>query len=312
VNDLWISAASGISVAALVVGQRRWRSSQEAGKLVERLGSVAAGKPFGGSRGPLLEGAATRVAGTFWGSKLAAYSAKAHPGEMFSDVLAWGLAAMLAGTLAGTMVFGRALPTVLLALAAPVAGDRFLIRLRGSRAARIEKQLPDALALQASALRAGQSLARSLKIVEEGAKSPLKDELERMLNHIDLGMPVDEALEQFAARTSSRDLDLWVDAMLVHRQTGGNLANVIESLATRVSQRMNLRSEIRGLTAQGRLSGMVVAGAPVAFFLMLSIGSREQMEFLYTTPLGWVLLMTGLTMNALGLLWIRAVLRIRP
>ena len=311
-NDLWISAASGISVAALMVGQRRWRSSQEAGKLVERLGPAAARKPFSGSRGPLLEGAATRAAGTFWGAKLAAYSAKAHPGELFSDVLAWGLAASLGGALAGTFFFERSLPTIILALAAPVAADRVLIRLRGSRAARIEKQLPSALALQASALRAGQSLARSLRIVEEGTKSPLRDELERMLNLIDLGMPVDEALEQFAARTSSRDLDLWVDAMLVHRQTGGNLANVIESLATRVSQRMNLRSEIRGLTAQGRLSGMVVAGAPVAFFLMLSIGSREQMEFLYTTPLGWVLLLTGLTMNALGLLWIRAVLRIRP
>jgi tight adherence protein B len=312
VNDLWVSATAGLAVAALLVGQRLLRSSQEASKVIERLGSGAAKTPFSRSRGPLLEGAASRIAGTFWGSKLAAHAATAHPGELFSDVLAWGLAALVAGALAGTLIFGRSLPTILLALAAPVFADRLLIRLRGSRAARIEKLLPNALALQASALRAGQSLARSLRIVEEGTKSPLKDELERMLNHIDLGMPVDETLEQFAARTSSRDLDLWVDAMLVHRQTGGNLANVIESLATRVSQRMNLRSEIRGLTAQGRLSGMVVAGAPVAFFLMLSVGSREQMEFLYTTALGWVLLVSGLTMNALGLLWIKAILRIRP
>jgi tight adherence protein B len=312
VNDLWVSATAGLAVAGLLVGQRLLRSSQEASKVIERLESGAAKKPFSRSRGPLLEGAASRVAGTFWGSRLAAYSSTAHPGELFSDVLAWGVAAMVAGALAGTLIFGRGLPTLLLALAAPVFADRLLIRVRGSRAARIEKQLPNALALQASALRAGQSLARSLRIVEEGTKSPLKDELERMLNHIDLGMPVDEALEQFAARTSSRDLDLWVDAMLVHRQTGGNLANVIESLSTRVSQRMNLRSEIRGLTAQGRLSGMVVAGAPIAFFLMLSIGSREQMEFLYTTAVGWVLLASGLTMNALGLLWIKAILRIRP
>ena len=123
-------------------------------------------------------------------------------------------------------------------------------------------------------------------------------------------MPVEEALEQFAARTSSRDMDLWVDAMLIHRQTGGSLARVVESLASRVTQRINLRSEIRALTAQGRMSGLVVSAAPLVFFLVLSIGSREQMEVLYTTPLGWVILIAGLTMNALGLLWIKLVLRI--
>jgi tight adherence protein B len=231
---------------------------------------------------------------------------------LFSDVLAWGLAAMLAGSLLGLLVFGRGLPAILVAIAAPILADRILIRVRGSRAARIEKQLADALALQASALRAGQSLIRSLRIVIEGVKPPLRDELERMSNHLDLGMPVDQALEQFAARTASKDVDLWVDAMLVHRQTGGNLANVMESLSTRVSQRINLRSEIRALTAQGRLSGLVVAGAPVAFFVVLSIGSREQMEVLYTTPMGLVILFTGLTFNGLGLLWIKMVLRIKP
>ncbi len=310
-TDVWIAAASAFSIVALVIGRRFWRSSQDAARVMERLGWGKAKKTVR-SRDPILGGVADRVAGTYLGGRLAAYSAAAHPGELFSDVLTWALAAALAGGLAGWLLFGRGLPAILLCVAAPAVGDRVLIRLRGSRAARIEKQLSDALALQASALRAGQSLVRSLRIVGESVKPPLRDELERMSNHLDLGMPVDEALEQFAARTSSKDVDLWIDAMLVHRQTGGNLANVIESLAARVSQRLNLRSEIRALTAQGRLSGLVVAAAPLAFFVLLSVGSRDQMEVLYTTPMGLVILVTGLSLNALGLLWIRMALKIKP
>jgi tight adherence protein B len=294
-----------------MVAQRFWRTAQDAGRTLERLG---AGKESGAvrSRGPLLGTAADRLGRTYLGGKLADYSAAAHPGELFSDVLAWGLSAVMAGALLGWLVFGRALPALLIAAAAPMLADRVLLRLRGSRAARIEKQLPDALVLQASALRAGQSLIRSIRIVAEGVKPPLRDEVVRLNNHLDLGMPVDDALEQFAARTSSKDVDLWVDAMLVHRQTGGNLANVIESLADRVSQRVNLRLEIRALTAQGRLSGLVVAAAPLAFFVLLSVGSREQMEVLYTTPMGLVILFTGLALNGLGLFWIKMVLRIKP
>ncbi|HEX2149840.1 MAG TPA: type II secretion protein F, partial [Actinomycetota bacterium] len=90
-----------------------------------------------------------------------------------------------------------------------------------------------------------------------------------------------------------------------------NLAGVIDSSSQRVAQRLQLRSEVRAMTAQGRLSGLVVAIAPIAFFFLLSVGSREQMEFLYSTPLGLGILVAGLTMNGLGMLWIRHSLRIR-
>lgn len=304
----WIAAASGMAVLALAFGARQWRSSQDSVRLVERLGG---GRPKR-VRGPLLTAVAARVARTYLGGRIEVYALRAHPGVLFSDVLAWGFVAVLGSGLAGWLLLGRGLPAALLALVAPAVLDRLVVRLRGSRASRLEKQLPESLALQASALRAGQSLVRSLRIVEEAAKPPLKDELGKILNAIDLGMPVEEAMEQFAARTSSRDIDLWIDAMLIHRQTGGSLAGVAESLAKKISQRLNLRSEIRALTAQGRLSGMVVAGAPVAFFVLLSVGSRDQMEILYTTPIGLVILIAGLTLNALGLLWIKLVLRIRP
>lgn len=260
----------------------------------------------------LFAGRAERISSTGWGAKLAGRAAIDHPGYLFSDVLAIGIASIIGGGLGGALLFG-ALPAILgLGVLAPLLVNRFFIHLHGNRAARIEKQLPAALALQASALRAGQSVSRSLRIVASGSKAPLSEELARMLNHVDLGVPLEEALEQLAVRTPSGDLDLWINSMLIHRQTGGNLANVIDAMAGRVTQRIRLRGEIKALTAQGRLSGLVVAGAPLGFFALMSVGSREQMEVLYTTPVGWILLISGLTLNGLGLLWIKVVLRIKP
>jgi tight adherence protein B len=132
-----------------------------------------------------------------------------------------------------------------------------------------------------------------------------------MLGEVDFGRPLEQALERFATRIPSKDIDMWVTAMLVHRQTGGNLAGVMDASAQRVSQRLQLRSEIKAMTAQGRLSGLVVAIAPLLFFFLLSIGSREQMEFLFTSALGLTILIAGLAMNVVGMLWIRHALRIR-
>ncbi|HYN99143.1 MAG TPA: type II secretion system F family protein, partial [Actinomycetota bacterium] len=128
---------------------------------------------------------------------------------------------------------------------------------------------------------------------------------------VGLGRPMEEALERLSARIPSRDVDMWVTAMLVHRQTGGNLAGVMETSAKRVSERLQLRSEIKAMTAQGRLSGLVVAVAPLAFFFLLSIGSKEQMDFLFSSAFGLTILIAGLVMNVVGMLWIRHALRIR-
>ncbi|HVL52347.1 MAG TPA: type II secretion system F family protein [Actinomycetota bacterium] len=310
-TDVVVAALGGISLVVMVGAWWAMRRSREASRLLDRLAVEAAEKPRRAPGGPLLEGWAVRVAGTRWGGRLEARAAAHHPGVPFSDALAVGLVAFLGGWLFALFLFGSSGWAVLAAAASPWAVDRFYLRLHGNRAARIEKQLPEALALQASVLRAGQSLGRSLRVMAEETKAPLREELERLLSEVDFGRPMDEGLERLSARVPSKDLDMWVTAMLVHRQTGGNLAGVIESSASRISQRLQLRSEVKAMTAQGRLSGLVVAIAPIAFFLLLSVGSREQMEFLFSTAMGLAILAAGLTMNALGMLWIRHALRIR-
>lgn len=309
--DLFAAILAAFSLLVALAGLRAKRRSKEDRALLNRLEVQVAAGPRRAPGGPLLEGLANRVTGRRWGARLKRRAGAHHPGVPFSDYLAIAAASFLAGGMVGMFLFGGVLVPLAAAAAAPFVVDRFFVRLHGSRAARIEKQLPEALALQANLLRAGQSLSKSLRIMSGEVKAPLGEELERMLAEVDFGRPMDEALERLGARIPSKDLDMWVTAMLVHRQTGGNLAAVMDSSSQRVTQRLQLRSEIRAMTAQGRLSGIVVSVAPLVFFSFMSLGSRDQMEFLFTTGLGLLVLTCGLTMNLAGMFWIRRTLRIR-
>jgi tight adherence protein B len=309
--DLIVAILAGLALLAGLAGQWARFHSRQTSRLLKQLNVQSTNRARRVSGDPLLEGLAAKVAASPRGSVLQRRTEAYHPGVPFSDVLAIGLASSLGGGMFGLLMFDGMPMALGAALVTPYAVNRFFRKLHGNRAARIEKQLPETLSLQANVLRAGQSLSRSLRILAEETKAPIKEELERMLAEVDFGRPLEESLERFSARVRSKDVDMWVTAMLVHRQTGGNLAGVMEASAQRVSQRLQLRSEIKAMTAQGRLSGLVVAVAPLAFFFLLSIGSREQMEFLFSSALGLVILITGLTMNVVGMLWIRHALRIQ-
>lgn len=307
-NLVWATVA-GSSVLAAWAGLRRLRRRSEASSALRRLGG---GLRIAESRRvPLLDGVASRVKATAWGHRLAQHAARSYPGIVFSDALAWLVSGAVGGGLIGWLLFGGGPPAILTALAGPIVVDRSLAKHEGRRAFRIEHQLPEALFVQSAALRSGNSLVGSLRAAGDDVSEPLSDEISEVMRELDLGVSLDAALESMATRVGGRDVDLWVTAMLVHRQTGGNLAGVTESLATRMRERADLRAELRTLTAQGRLSGIVVAAAPLVFFAVLSVTSREQMAVLYSTPLGLLLLTCGLAMEALGFLWIRRILRVK-
>jgi tight adherence protein B len=312
--DLLVAAAAAVTFVVCFFGFSLAHKRSEAVRILARLGP-----PEGRTkikrlreRRALLAGFAERVRATQIGARLAEYVVRVHPQLEFSDAIAIAGAAVLGGFLAATLLFGGGPLVFVFAALSPVVADRILVRAGGRRAARIETQLPDALALQASALRAGKSTVRSLKILADETPDPLGEEIRLTVRDIDLGGALDQTLERFVSRVVSRDVELWITAMLVHRVTGGNLATILDSLAERLRERAHIRAEIRALTAQGRLSGLVVAVAPLAFFVLLSATSREQMQILYTTPTGIVLLIAGLGLIGAGFAWIRWLLRIRP
>jgi len=311
-GDLIFSLAGGLSVYLIFFAVKS-RNLTYSKTMLADLRAAQAKRFASAERRPWLKGLADAISRTGPGRRLAAYATASHPAMPFAEVVTIGLAAILAGGLAGVVLFPAGPLPLLGALFGPVIADRVLIRLGGVRSGRLEKQLPEALALQAAALRAGNSLTQSLRLVcaDLKAKSGLADELARTLAEVDLGASLDQALIHLSGRSGSVDVGLWVTAMLVHRVTGGNLASIIDSLSGRIRDRLNLRGEIKAMTAQGRMSGLVVALAPIAFLLILSATSRRQMEMLYKTPAGWGLLGLGLTMDALGFLWIRSILKVK-
>jgi tight adherence protein B len=311
VTDILVAIGAGLAVSSGLVLMVSSRRRYGATVVLARLGTSTKPPHSRRERKVLLEGLAARAAATRLGARLHSHAVRAHPQIPFSDFIALGLCGVIAGTLAGLVVFGGGPLVIASAVAGPVAMDRLLVRFSGRRAGKVEHQLPDALLLQASALRAGHSTTRSLGEIARELPGPLGVEIAQTVREVGLGRSLDHALDQLAARVGSRDIQLWVTAMLVHRQTGGNLAAIVESISARIRERAHMRAELRTLTAQGRLSGIVVGVAPLAFFLLLSMTSRQQMRFLYSTSVGLLLLGMGLALQIAGFLWIRWILRIK-
>lgn len=308
-SDLFISMICGASVVVLFAGLRRIALSRDVAIVFSRLGGMQSRHRK--AREPILKTFGERIAKTQYGARMRSRILPRHPAVSFSDALAAGAASVLGGVVTGAIAFGGGAMVVLCGLAGPVVLDRLALRWGGRRVARLEQQLPDALLVQAAALRAGHSISRSLRAVSEEIAPPLREEISTLVRELDLGVSIEAALENFKQRAGGRDSELWVTSMLVHKATGGNLAESVEDLGDRIRSRLHLRGEVRALTAQGRMSGAVVAAAPLGFFAVLSVTSKDQMNVLFTTPLGLTILVIGAAMELAGFIWIRRILRVK-
>jgi tight adherence protein B len=313
VIDLLAAGGTALAVAFVILAVGRALSRAEASKALARLrpAGPTRDRPSRSQDGSFLSSIAARVSATRFGRTLDGHAERRYPGFAFSDVIAWGLASMIGGGLLGFLVFGGGPLVIAMTLAGPPLADRIVVRLGGRRSAKLEQQLPDAFALQAAALRAGHSTTRSLELLAREVSPPLGDEVGAAVRELELGRSLEVALGRMADRAGSRDMQLWTTAMLVHRRTGGNLSAILDVLSSRVRERAQMRAEVRALTAQGRLSGLVVGLAPLGFFLLLSATSRAQMEFLYSSPVGLSVLAMGLALQAAGFVWIRRILRVK-
>jgi tight adherence protein B len=193
----------------------------------------------------------------------------------------------------------------------------WLKRRKSSRLAAFNKQLPDTITLLANALRAGSSFLQAIEMVVREAQPPVSIEFGRVVREVNLGLAFDVALENMVRRVLSEDLELMATAIGIQHQVGGNLAEILDSIAFTIRERVRIKGEIRALTAQQRLSGYVVAGLPIALMGMMWIISPtfmsamfEKPPALFDLPLGMVLLGFGGFMMFLGFMIIRRVVAI--
>jgi tight adherence protein B len=165
--------------------------------------------------------------------------------------------------------------------------------------------LPDMISTVIGSLRAGFSFAQALKTVSEEADSPIKEEIEFVLKEMQYGSTLDDALQELKERMPSEDLELMIQAILIQKQVGGNLATVLDTIVQTIRDRNKIQRQIVTLTAQGRLSGVVIGLLPVIVGVLIYFIEPDYISTLFTHPLGLMLLGAGVFSGTVGFIFIR-------
>ena len=186
----------------------------------------------------------------------------------------------------------------------------FLATRSQERRKQIALALPDALGSTASALRAGFSLLQALDACARQTKGPLGQEFERMLAETRVGVPVDAALENLAQRAGSADLNLMVTAVQIQRQVGGNLSEVLDRIQQTIRERVRLQAEVRALSAQGRMSAMIIGLLPVGLLALMGLIAPRFVEPMFQPGIGRTLLILAALFELLGFFVMSRVVRI--
>lgn len=226
-----------------------------------------------------------------------------------SEFLVICLGTALAGAALG-MVGSGVLGAVIGGLAGYMVPFLFLKIKRRRRAKAFNDQLGDTLILIANALRTGYSFMQAIEMVSREMLPPISAEFGRTLKEMNLGVPTEEAMSNMAKRIDSDDLDLVITAVLIQRQVGGNLAEVLDSIANTIRERIRIKGEIKTLTAQGRMSGVIVSLLPVVLLLALRLINPGYVNILFTHPTGQFMLGTAIAGQLLGIIAIQKIVNI--
>jgi tight adherence protein B len=176
---------------------------------------------------------------------------------------------------------------------------------------KLVEQLPDVFELLSQALRAGHSLASGMQLIAKELPEPAGTEFGRVFHEQNLGLKIEDALTNLADRTDVLDVRFFVTAVLIQRQTGGDLAEVLDKIGTVIRDRIKLFGTVQALTAEGRLSGYVLLALPfVVFFAMLQV-NRGYAELLLYNPLGKMMLTCAGVMQIMGWLMIKKIVNIK-
>lgn len=221
------------------------------------------------------------------------------------------LASVLAGAVLLLLVSAGNPVAMLLGLLAGMAAPQVLLLVRQQRRrSAFLRTMPDTLGLMASGLRAGYSLLQAMDSVAREGQEPLRGEFNRALVEARLGVPPEDAMESIADRMGSQDFRWVVMAIRIQRDVGGNLAELLDTVAGTMRERARLRRQVDVLSAEGRLSAWIVGALPVGFTLYLLVVRPDYLRPLYTEPLGWVLLAAGSIAFAVGVLGLRWAVKV--
>lgn len=173
-----------------------------------------------------------------------------------------------------------------------------------------ENQLTDTLTIMSNSLKSGYSFLQAVQMIAGEMAAPIAEEFERMLREIRMGIPTEEALQNMNARVSSKDFDLIVTAIIIQKQIGGNLAEILDNIQDTIRERVRIQGEIKALTAQGRFSALIFMILPVGLGGLLYLINPEYLGRLFENPVGWGMLAVALIGQLIGFWFIRKIVTI--
>ncbi|HYM15444.1 MAG TPA: type II secretion system F family protein [Dehalococcoidia bacterium] len=231
------------------------------------------------------------------------------PGEFVAMRLVFAFVGLVVPLLLVNGVFGGVIGIV----AAVIGYNLPKFYLNHRRKARVDKlnaQLPEALTMISNSLKAGFGLLQALNVASDQLSHPISTELARTIHEMNIGSSAEVALLGLSERSGSYDLDIVVTAILVQRTVGGNLGEILDTVAEVMRERIRIRGEIQTLTAQQKLTGIVIGLLPVGVGLMFEVMSPEYIHPLFATLVGKLMLGVAVTLETVGIMIIQRILKI--
>jgi tight adherence protein B len=251
---------------------------------------MAAGTRGGAWLGHLIEGSGVRTT----------------PGRMI--LMSLGAAVMLG--LVAAVVARQSWVVPVAAAAGLMAPTGYLLRKRTLRLRKFEELFPEALDLLSRAVKAGHAFQTAMNMAAEELPDPVGPEFRKTFDQQNFGLPLRDALNAMAERIPIIDVKFFVTAVLIQRETGGNLSEILDNLSHVVRERFKVLRQVRVHTAHGRFTGWVLLGLPAALAVVMSFINPEHMNLLFREPMGRTMLVVAAVMQTIGYFWIQRVIKI--
>ncbi len=247
----------------------------------------------------------------FGAEELELAGVRSTPGQFLILVASGASVLALFGVILGLANGSSLLLGALFAALAPVVAKVILVVRTSRRRAKFADQIDDAVQLMAGSLRAGHGLSTAIAAVANDADLPMSEELTRVVNESRLGRPLPESLAITSQRMQSKDFDWIAQAIAINAETGGNLAEVLDQVGKTIRERNQIRRQVAALSAEGRLSGMILVALPIGVFLFLSLIRPDYTAVFFQNIIGILALGVAVILLILGSIWLAFTVRVK-
>lgn len=224
-------------------------------------------------------------------------------------VVMWGIVIVFPALIASILNKGIII-IVMLVIAGIILPPAVIYTMRKNRMEKFDSQLGDALTVISNSLRAGFSFEQAIASMSEDLPDPIGAEFRKVVQELELGAKLEESMDKVAKRMQSKDMELMNTAVAIQRQVGGNLADILENIGKTIRDRIIIKKNIKALTAQGEISGKIIALLPIVLLVMISMVNPEYMEPMFNTTYGYVLLSVSVVLEILGYVMIKKLINI--